>query len=72
MGEGICFGSVPMSGFERPPANLCAECGAELIAPMWAEHLDERNVRNLWSCEACGYEFETSVHFPRRSLDMLA
>jgi len=24
----------------------------------------DRHVRNLWSCEACGYQFETSVYFP--------
>jgi ribosomal protein L37AE/L43A len=50
--------------FERPPFNLCAQCGAELLAPVWAEHRSERHVRNLWSCERCGYEFETFVYFP--------
>jgi ribosomal protein L37AE/L43A len=53
-----------MKWFAGPPFNLCAQCGAELIAPIWAEHLDERHVRKLWSCEACGYQFETSVYFP--------
>jgi ribosomal protein L37AE/L43A len=53
-----------MKRFEGPPLNLCAQCGAELVAPIWAEHLDERRVRHLWSCEACGYQFETSVYFP--------
>jgi len=27
-----------------------------------AEHVSERCVRHVWSCEACGYEFETSVY----------
>lgn len=53
-----------MKSFTRPPFNLCAQCGAALIAPIWAEHLDERYVRNLWSCDACGYQFETSIYFP--------
>jgi ribosomal protein L37AE/L43A len=53
-----------MKQFQSPPFNLCAQCGAALIAPIWVEHLDERHVRNLWSCEACGYKFETSVYFP--------
>lgn len=53
-----------MKTFERPPLNLCAQCGAAVIAPMWAEHLDDRHVRNLWSCEACGYQLETSIYFP--------
>ena len=50
-----------MKQFQSPPFNLCAQCGAALIAPIWVEHLDARHVRNLWSCEACGYKFETSV-----------
>jgi hypothetical protein len=53
-----------MRTFDKPPFNLCAECGAALTAPVWAEHLDDRHVRNLWSCEACRYQFETSVYFP--------
>lgn len=54
----------PMKRFGRPPLNLCAQCGAALIAPIFAEHLNDRHVRNLWSCEACGYQFETSAYFP--------
>ena len=53
-----------MKQFQSPPFNLCAQCGAALIAPIWVEHFDERHVRNLWSCEACRYKFETSVYFP--------
>jgi ribosomal protein L37AE/L43A len=53
--------------FERPPFYLCAQCGAALGAPIWAEHLNDRHVRNLWSCEACGYQFETSAYFAARN-----
>jgi ribosomal protein L37AE/L43A len=56
-----------MRQLQSPPFNLCAQCGAALIAPIWAEHLDERHVKNLWSCEACGYQFDTSVYFPERA-----
>jgi hypothetical protein len=28
-----------MKRFEGPPFNLCAQCGAELVAPNWTEHL---------------------------------
>jgi ribosomal protein L37AE/L43A len=40
----------------------CAQCGAEMIAPRWSEHLSDRCVRNVWSCEACGYQFEDLVY----------
>jgi ribosomal protein L37AE/L43A len=50
--------------FEGSPFNLCAQCGAELVAPIWTEHLDERHVRHPWPCKACGYQFETSMYFP--------
>jgi hypothetical protein len=39
----------------------CAECGDVVIAPEQSEHVSERYIRHLWSCEACGYEFETAV-----------
>ena len=39
-----------------------AQCGDALVAPEWSEHVNERCVRHLWSCEACGYEFETSIY----------
>jgi len=40
----------------------CAQCGATLAAPEWTEQISERRVRHLWSCDACGYEFETSIY----------
>jgi hypothetical protein len=43
--------------------NNCPQCSAWLLAPDWSEYLNERCVRHTWSCEACGYEFETSVFF---------
>jgi ribosomal protein S27AE len=43
--------------------NTCPQCSGWLLAPDWSEHLSERCVRHAWSCEACGYEFETAVFF---------
>jgi hypothetical protein len=40
----------------------CAQCGDAIVAPEWSEHVSERCVRHVWSCEACGYEFETAVY----------
>lgn len=53
-----------MDTFGSPRSYHCAQCGAALIAPIWSEHLNDRRVRNVWSCETCGYQFETSVYFP--------
>jgi hypothetical protein len=53
-------GKVLESG--RSQLFPCAQCGDVLIAPEWSEHVSERCVRHLWSCQACGYEFETAVH----------
>jgi ribosomal protein L37AE/L43A len=41
----------------------CAQCGADMIAPEWSEHVSERRVRNFWSCEACGDRFQDTVYF---------
>jgi ribosomal protein L37AE/L43A len=55
-----------MQWFESSPPNVCAQCGAALFAAEWAEHLSDRQVRNVWSCDACGYQFETTVYLPAR------
>jgi ribosomal protein L37AE/L43A len=44
--------------------NICPQCSAWLMAPDWSEYLNERCVRHSWSCDTCGYAFETSVYFP--------
>jgi hypothetical protein len=44
--------------FVRP----CAQCSAEIIAPAWCECLSAGCVRNVWFCDACGYEFEDVVY----------
>jgi rubredoxin len=43
--------------------NNCPQCDAWMLAPNWSEYLNDRCVRHTWSCEACGYEFETTVFF---------
>lgn len=53
-----------MPHFQKPPCKLCAQCGDALVAAIWVEHPDERRFRNLWSCEACGYEFESTMFLP--------
>ena len=40
----------------------CLQCGDGIVAPEWSEHVSEACVRHLWSCESCGYVFETTVH----------
>ena len=44
--------------------NMCPQCSEWLLAPDWSEYLSERCVRHTWSCEMCGYGFETTVVFP--------
>jgi len=46
------------------PFMPCAQCGDALFAPEWSEYLDDRHIRHLWSCDDCGYEFETLVRYP--------
>ena len=47
---------------QKLAVNQCAQCGAGLSAPEWSEHLPDHRVRNVWSCEACGYRFEHTVY----------
>lgn len=46
------------------PMVPCAQCGDTLFAPEWSEYLDVRSVRHLWSCDTCGYRFESLVRYP--------
>ncbi len=41
----------------------CTKCSAEIIAPAWSECLSAGCVRNIWSCDSCGYEFADMVYF---------
>ena len=43
--------------------NICPQCSGWLLAPDWSEHVNERSVRHSWSCDGCGYGFETTVFF---------
>jgi ribosomal protein L37AE/L43A len=48
--------------------NECAQCGANLIQPEWSEHFPDHRIRNVWSCDACGYEYEDTVYYSAREL----
>jgi hypothetical protein len=49
----------------------CVQCGTDMIAPAWVEHLSDHCVRSVWSCEACGYELEDLVHLSAQVIDSL-
>ena len=53
----------------RISLKQCAQCGADLIAPECCEHLSDQCVRNVWSCEACGYQFEDMVYLSCAAAD---
>jgi ribosomal protein L37AE/L43A len=52
------------------PVIECAQCGGAIVAPEWSEHRSEHCVRDVWSCEACGYRFEHSVYFPAPKIQL--
>ena len=39
----------------------CMHCGQELGMPVSSEHVSENEVRQLFSCSNCGYEFEMLI-----------
>ena len=53
-----------INGANGKPLHLCPNCGADVIASTWSERVSERCIRNVWSCDACGCEFETSAYLP--------
>jgi ribosomal protein L37AE/L43A len=47
-----------------PPS--CPSCNDLLFAPAASEFITESRVRHIWSCDACGHEFSTSVRLSFR------
>jgi uncharacterized protein with PIN domain len=43
----------------------CQQCNGVLSVPEWSEQVGGRCVRHLWSCEFCGYQFESWVYAKR-------
>jgi len=57
--------SYPKHNLRRArPIVPCAQCGDRLFAPEWSEYIDDRSIRHLWSCDGCGYRFESLVRYP--------
>jgi ribosomal protein L37AE/L43A len=52
----------------RVSVRECVQCGAAMIAPAWSEHRSDHCVRNVWACDACGYQFEDTVYLRAREL----
>jgi ribosomal protein L37AE/L43A len=42
----------------------CPRCNDMLFAATASEHVSEKHVRHIWSCDSCGHEFSTSVALP--------
>jgi hypothetical protein len=61
----LCKGTVPpewVIAKLRKYAAFVAD-----TAPKWSAHLSDHRVRNVWSCDACGYQFEDAVYLPPAS-----
>lgn len=56
----------------RVLGSECPQCGADVIAPEWSEHVSDHCIRNVWSCDACGRGFEDLVCLPAPQLNMQA
>jgi ribosomal protein L37AE/L43A len=55
-----------VNGASGKPLHLCPNCSAYIIAATWSARVSERCVRNVWACEACGFEFETAAYLSVR------
>ena len=60
---GSLQGALRAEGASEKPVHLCPNCAACVVAATWSECVSEICVRKVWSCEACGCEFEMSAYF---------
>ncbi len=58
--DATCTAASPAKTIRLP---TCPLCGDMLLAPMLAQHVNERVVHNHWACEACGHTFRKSFEF---------
>jgi Zn ribbon nucleic-acid-binding protein len=42
----------------------CPKCGGLIIAPETSELMSDEQIRHTWSCDECGYKFQTLIRFP--------
>jgi hypothetical protein len=40
-------------------SKTCPRCSSWLVSLEWNEHVNEREVQDLWHCWVCQYEFIT-------------
>jgi len=57
--------AIPMSYvheryFGRPS---CPKCGELMLAPEYSEYRHGDDIRHLWACDGCEYQFETLIKF---------
>jgi hypothetical protein len=60
------FQKVGVTRGRGNPHRLCTNCGDVMIAATTSKYVSERCVRNVWSCDACGFEFETAATLTMR------
>jgi hypothetical protein len=41
----------------------CAKCGELMVAPESSKYLSGSDIRHIWLCSQCDYQFETSIRF---------
>jgi|ERR1700722_8524557 hypothetical protein len=52
---------VATGASRRLALPACPKCSDLQFAPAASEFVSKGKVRHVWSCEACGHEFSTSV-----------
>jgi hypothetical protein len=60
------FQKVEVNRVIGKPLRLCTNCGDAMVAAKSAKYVNERCVRNSWSCDVCGFEVETTASFTLR------
>jgi len=49
------------------PLQFCTSCGDAMIAATSLTYVSERSVSNSWSCDLCGFAFETNAVMSRQT-----
>ena len=49
------------------PLRFCINCSDTLIAATSSKYVSGQSIRNSWSCDACGFEFETAASIDVRT-----
>jgi predicted RNA-binding Zn-ribbon protein involved in translation (DUF1610 family) len=57
--------ACPVAPYKISSRVFCPRCHDQIIAATHSQHVSTTEIHHWWACESCGFEFRTTVRWPR-------